>query len=93
MKAQPGNDIQKPTLEYVTELERQIQALNGDLPYTDMLATHKVMKLSKLTIKKLISSATKCSKFVYIEVDVRTQEVEKIIPDKEYKKETNKLKK
>lgn len=86
-ESDPANEIQKPSLEYVTELERQIQALNGDLPYTDMLATHKIMKINPSMVKKLISAATKSKKFVYVTVDVRTQEIEKAVADKDYKKE------
>lgn len=73
---------------YVESLEQQIAALKAEIPYTDMLATHRIVKLDRITQQSLINASKKCLKYIYMTIDIRTNELTKAIADKDYKKET-----
>lgn len=76
----------KIDINYVESLERQILAFKGEIGYTDMLAQHRIAKLSRQSIQTLLNASKKCAKFVYITIDIRTNEASKIIADKDWKK-------
>ena len=87
----------KIDIAYVENLERQVKAFKGEIGYTDMLAQFRVVKLTNPLIQSLINASKKCSKYVYVTLDIRSNEVNKVIIDKDWKKkekeETPKTKK
>jgi len=76
----------KIDIAYVESLEQQIEALKGKIGYTDMLAQYRIVKLSRQSTSSLISASKKCARHVYITLDIRTNEVTKVMSDKEWAK-------
>lgn len=72
--------------EYVSSLEEQIKALNGDLPYSDCLATLRLVKIDKVTENRILNASRASKSHVYLYVDIRSNEVREIYTDTEYLK-------
>lgn len=75
--------------KYVQHLEQQIKALNGEVGYQDCIAEVKVNKLDKTTLNRLYRASDSSNSTVTMLVDIRTNTVTSVYPDKEW----NKLKK
>lgn len=72
--------------EYVKSLEKQVKALKSEIPYTDMLATMRIVKLDKVRVSQLQDASKSASKHVILMIDTRTNEVSQIYSDRESKK-------
>src|SRR4249920_842083 len=67
--------------KYISSLEQQIKALNGDLPYKDCLATLRLVKLDKVTENRILNASRASKSHVYLYVDIRSNEVREIYTD------------
>jgi hypothetical protein len=79
-----SNDYVSP--DYIKSLEKLIKALNGQIPYTDCLATHKIMKMDKIKAIQLDEAMKASLKEVFVIVDIRTNQITTIYTDKEFNK-------
>lgn len=85
-ESEEANEKSRYSEEYVSSLEDQIKALNGDIPYKDCLATLRLVKIDKVTENRILNASRASKSHVYLYVDIRSNEVREIYTDTEYLK-------
>ena len=80
------NNTKRYSEEYVSSLEEQVKALNGDLPYKDCLALLRLVKIDKVTENRILNASRASKTHVYLYIDIRSNEVREIYTDTEYLK-------
>ena len=83
-KEEESSNTKRYSEEYVSSLEEQVKALNGDLPYKDCLALLRLVKIDKVTENRMLNASRASRSHVYLFIDIRTNEVREIFTDTEY---------